>query len=151
EVGPATLRQFQVLAMERDRDGNLWAGTDASGLLRINEHGVAYLDPPIERSRQAVTALFEDREGNLWIGSDSELERLRDSAFVTYSSLEGLPSDGNNAVFVDSENRLWATPVKGGLWWMKDGQHGRVSIDGLDRDVVYSIAGGKDELWLGRQ
>jgi signal transduction histidine kinase/ligand-binding sensor domain-containing protein len=150
EIGPATLRQFQVLAMQRDRDGNLWAGTDAGGLLRINAHGVSSLDSP-ERSRQAVTALFEDREGNLWIGSDSELERLRDSAFVTYSSPEGLPSDGNNAVFVDTESRLWATPIEGGLWWIKDGQHGRVPNDGLDHDVVYSIAEGKGELWLGRQ
>jgi signal transduction histidine kinase len=46
---------------------------------------------------------------------------------------------------------MWFSPVDGGLWWMKEGQHGRVSNDGLDRDVVYTIAGGKGELWLGRQ
>ena len=151
EVDPAQLRQLQVLALERDRDGNIWAGTHAGRLLRINQQGVSYLDPPGESSSQAITALFEDREGNLWIASDSELERLRDSAFVTYSLPEGLPSDANNAIFVDPENRLWATPAGGGLWWMKGAQHGRVSSDGLDRDVVYSIAGGKGELWLGRQ
>jgi ligand-binding sensor domain-containing protein len=45
-VGPALLHQFQVLAIERDRDGNIWAGTGSHGLLRINEQGVAYLAPP---------------------------------------------------------------------------------------------------------
>src|SRR5262249_49445582 len=94
-VGPARLDNLQVLAMEQDHDGNIWAGTDAGVLLRINGHGVSYLERADEQSHQAITALFEDREGNLWIGSDSTLERLRDSAFVTYSSPEGLPLDGN--------------------------------------------------------
>jgi len=102
-------------------------------------------------SRGAVTALFEDREGNLWIGGADGIERLRDSAFVTYSSAEGLPTDGSNPVFIDSENRMWFPPVAGGLWWVKDERHGRVTNDGLDRDIVYSIAGGRGELWVGRQ
>jgi ligand-binding sensor domain-containing protein/signal transduction histidine kinase len=150
-AGSASLNRLQVLAMERDGDGNIWAGTDSAGLVRIDEREMSYLDPGGERSRDAVTALFEDREGNLWIGSAGGIERLRDSAFVTYSLPEGLPSDGGTPVFVDSENRLWFSPVNGGLWWMKDGRHGHVSNDGLDRDVVYSIAGGKAELWLGRR
>ena len=34
---------------------------------------------------------------------------------------------------------------------MKDGKLGQVDAGGLGGDVVYSIAGGKDELWLGRR
>lgn len=149
-AGPAPLNQIQVLAMQRDRDSNIWAGTDSQGLLRINEHGVSHLDPG-EQPHEAITALFEDREGNLWIGSANGIERLRDSAFVTYSLPEGLPSDGSKPLFVDEESRVWFGPPGGGLWWMKEGRYGRVSIDGLDRDVVYSIAGSKGELWVGRQ
>ena len=70
---------------------------------------------------------------------------------MSYSLPEGLPSDGGGAVFVDSANRLWFPPVDGGLWWVKDGQHGQVHKAGLDQDVVYSIAGGDGELWLGRK
>ena len=151
-VGLSEAGDPQVLALARDRDGNIWAGTDAGRLVRINRRGVAFLDPPAGRPQQAITALREDREGSLWIGSDSGIERLRDSAFVTYSGAEGLPSDGNNPVFVDSDHRMWFSPVDGGLWWMKDGHHGAIANDGLNRDVVYSIAGGaKGELWLGRQ
>ena len=150
-AGMQSLNGIQVLAMARDRDGNIWAGTDSRGLLRLNERGVAPLDTVDDRLREAVTAVFEDREGNLWIGSNGRIERLRDSAFVTYSQPEGLPTDGSNPIFVDSENRTWFPPVEGGLWWMKEGTHGHVSNDGLDRDVVYSIAGSNGELWLGRQ
>jgi len=148
---PASFQGLQVLALLKDRDGNIWLGTDSGGLLRLNQGGASPLDNGEGRSREAVTAVFEDREGNLWFGSDSGIERLRDSAFLTYSRPEGLPSDGSNPVFVDSENRVWFSPVAGGLWWAKDGRHGHVTNAGLDRDVVYSIAGANGELWLGRQ
>ena len=152
---PAGPSRFQALAMARDRDGNLWIGTDSRGLLRLNGDGVASLvdqgDEPGEGPHQAVTAVFEDREGNLWTGSAGGLQRLRDSAFVSYSTPEGLPSDGSNPVYVDAENRMWFSPISGGLWWVKNGQHGRIAQAGLENDVVYSISGGKNELWLGRE
>jgi ligand-binding sensor domain-containing protein/signal transduction histidine kinase len=148
---PAFAGHFQALSIARDRDSNVWVGTDSRGLLRYNSQGVAQLNEHGGVSGDAVTAVFEDREGNLWIGSESGLERLSDGAFVTYSLPEGLPTGGNNPVFVDSENRMWFAPVDGGLWWAKDGQHGRVIEAGLDKDVVYSITGRNGELWLGRQ
>jgi len=145
---PASLNRFQALAMVRDRDANIWVGTDSRGLLRFNSQGIASLQ---ESDSEAVTALFEDREGNLWIGSAGGLERLRDSAFITYSLPEGLPTDGSNPVFVDADNRMWFPPVQGGLEWLKDGKHEQVHSAGLDKDVVYSIAGGQGQLWLGRR
>ncbi|HUD98945.1 MAG TPA: two-component regulator propeller domain-containing protein [Bryobacteraceae bacterium] len=148
---PASLNHFQVLTMARDRDSNIWVGTDSRGLLRFNSQGVASLNQSGGAASEAITALFEDREGSLWIGSANGLERLRDSAFVTYSLPEGLPTDGSNPVYVDSANRMWFPPVDGGLWWVKDGKHGQIHEAGLDGDVVYSIAGGEGELWLGRK
>jgi ligand-binding sensor domain-containing protein/signal transduction histidine kinase len=148
---PTSLNHVQALAMARDRDANVWIGTNARGLVRLNSHGLAYLDEGAALSQNAVTAVFEDREGNLWVGSANGLERLRDSPFVTYSIPEGLPSGGSNPVFVDSDDHVWFSPVRGGLWWFKDGQHGLAKNDGLEQDVVYSIAGGKEELWVGRQ
>ena len=107
--------------------------------------------PAEQGLREAVTAVFEDHEGNLWIGRDGGIERIRDSAFVTYSLIEGLPTDGSNPVYVGSDHRMWFPPVEGGLWWLKDGRHGSVTAAGLSHDVVYSIAGRSGELWLGRQ
>ncbi len=144
-------RRMQVLAIARDRDRNLWVGTNSRGLLRLNDQGVSSMVVGELGSSEAVTAVFEDREGNVWFGSGRGIERLRDSPFVTYSQEEGLPSDGSNPVFVDAESRVWLPPAGGGLWWLKDGRYGRVSAGGLDSDIVYSIAGGKGEVWLGRQ
>jgi len=148
---PESPGHSQILAMTRDRDKNLWVGTDSRGLLRFNARGVSYLDASGVGSGLAVTAIFEDREGNLWIGSAGTLLRLRDSTFVTYSLPEGLPTDGSNPVFVDSEGRMWFPPITGGLWWAKGTNRGTVNIAGLENDVVYSITGGNGELWVGRQ
>jgi ligand-binding sensor domain-containing protein/signal transduction histidine kinase len=147
---PPALSRIQALAMIKDRDANVWISTSA-GLLRLNARGVASLEQRGHRASEAVTALFEDREGNVWVGSPQGIERLRDSAFMTYSLAEGMPSESNGPVCADSQARTWFAPSEGGLYWLSGGQTGRVSAAGLNTDVVYSIAGGTDELWIGRQ
>ena len=94
--------------------------------------------------------MFEDREGNLWTGSPVGIERIRDGAFVTYSPAS-LESESSGPIYVDKEDRAWFAPFGGGLHWLKEGATGAVKNDGLDKDVVYSIAGSDNELWVGRQ
>ncbi len=148
---PAALNQFQTLAMAKDRDGNIWVGTDSRGLLRLNSLGLSATDIAGKGAVEAVTAVFEDREGSVWVGSASGLERFRDSEFVTYTAAEGLPSDRNGPVYVDDQNRTWFAPVDGGLYWLNNAQHGQVTEAGLGKDVVYSITGSHDQIWVGRQ
>jgi signal transduction histidine kinase/ligand-binding sensor domain-containing protein len=145
-----TGRRLQALAMVKDRDQNLWVGTDSRGLLRLNQQGVASLNANTPGAG-AITAVFEDREGALWFGSANGLERLRDSAFVSYSSAEGLPTDGSTPIFVDAGNRVWFAPIRGGLWRLQDGKGEQVTGGGIEKDVIYSITGSGEDLWLGRQ
>ena len=147
---PPSLRRVQVFAITKDQESNTWVGT-AEGLFRIAHAGSSRRDEKDPGSRGPVTAIYEDREGNIWTGSEQGLERLTDSAFETYSVEEGLPSQSNGPVYVDEEGRTWFAPLEGGLFWLKEGQVGRVTDSGLDRDVVYSIDGGKGELWIGRR
>jgi len=142
------LRHLNVLSMIRDRDSNIWLGT-SDGLIRVNAEGVT-LDANKPRTTVAVTSLLEDREGNLWAGGPSGIERLRDSAFVTYSAA-GLQSESSGPVYVDQSERVWFAPFEGGLHWLKGDKSGSVPNDRLNQDVVYSIAGANDDLWIGRQ
>ena len=145
-LGPPPDR-VQVLAMIRDRESNLWLGT-SRGLVRLTARGAETAD---RHSNEAVLALFEDREGNLWTGSEHGIERLRDTAFITYGPADGLPSEGNGPVYVDARDRTWFAPLSGGLYWLEQGKVGSINEGGLQKDIVYSIAGGKDGLWVGRQ
>jgi signal transduction histidine kinase len=147
---PRSLDHVQALAMTLDRESNIWIGT-SDGLQGISMRGALLHEKKGRSSRDAITAVFEDREGNLWTGSAAGLQRLRDSVFVTYSSADGLPSDGIGPVYAGAEGRAWFAPVDGGLYGVSEGQIAEVKVPSLGTDIVYSIAGGKEELWIGGQ
>lgn len=142
---PAPLDKVQILSLVEDREGNLWAGT-GNGLVRYN----GYSADQLSSTQTPVTALFEDREGNLWSGDTRGIERISSSAFTTWSSSEGLSGNTYGPVFADA-GRTWFAPLYGGLYWLRNGELHRVTAAGLDNDVVYSIDGDHDNLWLGRQ
>lgn len=146
---PSALAHRQVLSMIRDRNSDIWVGTP-EGLVRVNGHGVL-LDQDSPQSGGRIAALYEDREGNLWAGGIGGIQRLHGSAFLTYSIADGMPSESNGPVYVDEEGRTWFAPIAGGLYWEEDGQIGRVTEAGLGQDVVYSIAGRGDDIWVGRE
>ena len=146
---PAALSKVAVLSAIRDRDGNIWIGS-SHGLIRFNARGVSS-DEVAGAFDFAVNTLFEDREGDIWVGTTRGIERLRDSPFVSYAVAKGLRSESGGPVYVDSEERTWFAPLYGGLHWLKEGEIEQVTAGGLDKDVVYSITGSRDELWVGRQ
>ena len=148
--GPDALALAQVLAMTKDNDGNLWVGS-SKGLIRMDARGISSLEYEKNRRAETVNAVFEDREGNLWVGTAKGIERFRDSVFTTFSIRRGLPTENIGPIYADEEGRTWFAPSDGGLYWLKEGKVGRIADGGLDHDVVYSISGGKGELWLGRQ
>jgi len=154
EVSPRgtsdALDHTQALATIRDHNSNVWVGT-ANGLIRIDARGVSSIEQGDNRPTEVVTALFEDREGNLWVGTPQGIERLRERMFTTYSVSGGLPSESIGPVYIDPEGRAWFAPFEGGLYWLKDGHVGRVSIAGLDTSAIYSISGRQGELWIGRR
>jgi signal transduction histidine kinase/ligand-binding sensor domain-containing protein len=147
---PSALGSIQILSMLRDRDSNIWVGT-ARGLLRINSNGTSVSAEDEIRGNGGINALFEDREGNLWVGGAQGLGRIRDSTFITYPPFIDSRFEQNGPVYVDSEGRAWFAPAKGGLYALKDGRIQSIPTGIPANDVVYSISGGGDELWVGRQ
>ena len=146
---PSFLGKVQALSLLRDRDSNIWAGT-SRGLLRINGKGISFFEENELRGDGGITVLFEDREGNLWIGGSRGLGRIRDSVFVTYSSVSDRRFEHNGPVYVDPEGRTWFAPAQGGLYVLQNDRVQPVaSIP--PNEVVYSISGQGDVVWVGRQ
>jgi ligand-binding sensor domain-containing protein/signal transduction histidine kinase len=147
---PSALQRLAVISLIRDRDANIWVGTNHT-LVRVNSVGSNPRVSAIHASFGSVNALFEDREGSIWVGGTRRLQRLRDSLFVTYS-IDAPHSQSTGPVYADSEGWMWVAPIDGGLRWLRGEKQESVTVAGLDRDIVYSIAGGEEnELWLGRQ
>jgi len=146
---PSFLGSVQVLSILRDRDSNIWAGT-ARGLLRINAKGISFSEENQLRGGNGINALFEDREGNLWIGGSRGLGRIRDSAFLTHSFVNDPRSEHNGPIYVDPEGRTWFAPAQGGLYVLDNGRVQPVTSIPAN-EVVYSISGRADVVWVGRQ
>ena len=154
-IVPAALSEdlgvVPVLALLRDSDANVWIAAGSHGVIRLNATGATSIGNWDARSRGMVTALFEDRERNVWLGTTRGIERWRDGVFATHSGLRELPSDRIGPVHVDASGRAWFAPTERGLYWL-DGEHVRpVQVAGLADDVVYSLDGRGDTVWVGRQ
>ena len=146
---PSFLGNVQVLSLLRDRDSNVWVGT-THGLLRINTKGISFSEENELRGDGGINVLFEDREGNLWIGGGRGIGRIRDSAFVTYSAVSDHRFEHDGPLFVDPEGRTWFAPAQGGLYVLQNGRVQPVTSIPTN-EVVYSINGRADEVWVGRQ
>jgi len=142
---------ISALALLRDRDANIWIAAGSRGVIRLNASGSASISNWDTRSRGLATALFEDRERNLWLGTTRGIERLRDGVFATYSGRRELPWDRIGPVYVDPSGRAWFAPTERGLYWLDGEQAHPVQVAALADDVVYSLDGRGDTVWVGRQ
>ncbi|MGA3239255.1 MAG: two-component regulator propeller domain-containing protein [Bryobacteraceae bacterium] len=142
---PKSLTESPILAMTKDRDENIWIGTD-TGLVRLNSRGVSSL---VDANAKPVTALFEDREGDLWVGGADELQQIRERPFMTYLPEPDIAKKPGGPIHADASGRIFAASTNGGLFFLQDGKE--FVVPGLKRDEVYSIAGEGDDLWLGRK
>ena len=148
---PGELANLQALAMIRDRTGHVWIAAGSDGLVRVDDRGRASRWASGGEDGRHVSSVFEDRDGNVWVGTDRGIERWRDPIFTSFSTAQGLPAAPIGPVYVDNRGRTWFAPTTGGLSWIHDGVVGRITDAGLDRDVVYSIAGAGSDVWVGRQ
>lgn len=135
---PKELRNAQIISLNKDREGNLWAGTN-DALFRVTPDGRA---EPVQRGRiSGVNTIFEDRESNLWIGTEEGLARLRDAAFLSYpQSDEQRRAQENSPVSVDAQARTWYSTRPGTVNWRRASETGEIGIGGPD-DTIYSISG----------
>jgi signal transduction histidine kinase/ligand-binding sensor domain-containing protein len=139
-----------VRALLLDRDGNIWAGTNA-GLARLQDDRFTTLTGPGGRYQDQVRSLLEDREGDLWVGASDGLSRLRDDAITVYTRSEGLPSDDPTTVFEDSSHRIWAGFHDSGLLRLSPEPYRLFNQrEGLSSNEIFSIREARDgDLLLG--
>jgi len=139
-------------AMLRDRNGDLWLGTENHGLLRMGSHGVEQLHAGDVLPNGRIGSLLEDAEGNIWVGANGGLFRLRETLFSAITRRDGVSGDYVRAVFEDRAGELW---IGGGGGLDRLGADGRirhvdVRSNSPDALSVLSIAQGKDDdLWVG--
>jgi ligand-binding sensor domain-containing protein/signal transduction histidine kinase len=146
---PQALRNLSIRAILSDRDGNLWMGSDR-GLIRLDHQGTTAF--PQSGSGRAITALFEDREGDIWTGSAGQLERIRETPFIAWHPAAPVAQDsGGGPVHADHRGDVWFASVPGVIGRVSGGALTEYRLPALRNDLIYSIAGDAEQLWVGLQ
>lgn len=149
----------RVNKLYEDRDGGLWAGTDA-GLFYLTDAGGAFqrvdLGVPSSPDRSVkVWDFIEDREGNLWVGTTHGLIRRLPGGRMLHYSVQ--PFQGRDIVWafaLDRDGRLWLGHETG-LIVFTPPQLGSTArrytiADGLGRnDARVLCQTGDGRLWIG--
>ena len=96
-----------VGAVFRDRDDNIWIGTQ-SGLHQLTRRKVS----PI-RDLGAPSTIHAGADGSVWIGTDQGLVRLKDGGRRLYTERDGLPSRVVRAIASDMHGDVWVATDDG--------------------------------------
>ena len=149
--------KLSVTSLMFDHDGNLWVGTDATGLFRIHGDSVEHYGHTEGLSGDSVWALFEDREGLVWAGSTSGIDSFRDPRVTTFSALQGLGKDLAAGILSSRDGTIWVAN-NGSLDRIRNGTVSSIRrANGLPGDQVAAMledhagnfwVGVDDELYL---
>ncbi|MFT3896185.1 MAG: two-component regulator propeller domain-containing protein [Thermomonas sp.] len=112
----------RVASLLIDREGSIWAGTNA-GLLRLGDAPFSTYNGDQGLSDDYVRALSPARDGSIWIGTSRGLNLWRgDRLAASYTSANGLPSDSVLSLLEDRDGSLLVGSYTAGLLRWRDGK-----------------------------
>ncbi len=111
------IQQNWINGLEEDKNGNLWVGTDGSGLLRYKAGKFErILEKEIDKR---LWPILVDSKGNIWVGSlGSGLYRIQnDKLIAVYTTKDGLATDYISSIFEDKQGNILVGTPKGVSAW----------------------------------
>jgi signal transduction histidine kinase/ligand-binding sensor domain-containing protein len=105
----------------RDRNGGLWIGTTAHGLVHSYEGKTSIFTHKDGLSSDQVYGLFEGCEGSIWVATSEGLDEFRDLPVTSLSVKQGLSSATANSVLAARDGSIWIGTTDGLYRW-KDGR-----------------------------
>lgn len=107
------LAKGPVVALCRQRDGTVWAGTLNGGLSRIRHDRVVSYTTASGLTSNSVTAIAEANDGTLWIATASGIQTIANDAFGSRPNQDELPPGRINSLVWDSAGMLWVATDSG--------------------------------------
>lgn len=139
-----------VNALLEGRDGTLWIGTTASGVLAAKDGRLRAFSPRQGLPVAYVSYLLEARDGSIWVGTRNGVAHIQGDQVASYTRANGLPHGSVGVLFEDPVSGVWVG-TRGGLARIRGGRVTTLtSRQGLHEDAIVSAVVGDDgALWLG--
>jgi ligand-binding sensor domain-containing protein/signal transduction histidine kinase len=134
----------------RDREGDLWVGTDGSGVYRITSHGVIHYSAPRELTNNFIRAFLESRSGEMWIATDEGLSRLTTQGIQHFNMKNGLAYFSTRSLLEDEEGDIWIGTDQGLSHWHQGTFVHDAATEALRHEKVWSnYEDPTHTLWFG--
>jgi signal transduction histidine kinase/ligand-binding sensor domain-containing protein len=153
---PDGRRRYRVRSSFVDRDGNVWFGTDASGLLLAQRNLFTTYTSAHGLSHEVMTAVFGDAAGTMWVGTNcGGLNAVQRARGVVRTFKPRRPNDpaGDPCVFSITESpagTLWIGTWGGGLTRLRNGTEERIRNTGLRDSVLLALFTDRSgTVWVG--
>jgi ligand-binding sensor domain-containing protein/signal transduction histidine kinase len=145
------LASSAIVSLLEDSEGDLWVGTETSGLHILRDARFHIVSASNGLSSDSSSALIEDTQHTIWIGTrDAGLNHIAAGKTTTLSTSNGLLSNVILSLAAAPDGSVWVGTPDG----LNRISHGQVtaftSADGLPDDFIRSLLVAPDNsLWIG--
>jgi signal transduction histidine kinase/ligand-binding sensor domain-containing protein len=153
---PDGRQKYSVRSSFVDRDGNVWVGTNANGLLRARRNVVTVYSAENGLSHDVATAVFGAADGTMWIGTNcgglNAVDLLRRTV-RTFKPRKPNDPTGDPCLFALTEGPegvMWAGTWGGGVTRLDAGREERLGRGALGDSVILALFTDRDgTVWAG--
>src|SRR5262245_37547360 len=152
----------EIYTLFEDREGNIWVLT-RDGLDRFRDLAVSTVSMKQGVPGPLVNSVLWSRDGAVWLGTSGGLTRLNNGRLTVYRGPAGarilpnvreivgsrLPASGVNALFEDSEGRLWIGTVAAFGYLEQERFHQMWNVPA--RNVRSMVQDAQANLWIADQ
>ncbi len=142
-----------VRCLFADTEGDLWAGLEGKGLVRIRHSLFASYSPAEGLSSEAILCGCEGEDGEVWLGTNGDgVQRIQAGQIRQYGFKEGLTNQFVWSLLRDREGRVWAGTWGGGLFRF-EGERFVEAVPELGPGAVVLALheDARGTLWLGQR
>ncbi len=134
----------------RDRSGDLWLGSDGSGIYRLTHTGVVHYTAPDRLVNNFVRGFLQSKDGAMWIATDEGVSRIAGNETQNYRERDGLAYFSTRSLVEDSNGDIWIG-TDHGLSHLHRGVFVHdAATAALAEEKVWSILEDRDgALWFG--
>lgn len=143
------LAQNSVYALNRNRDGSVWAGTLSGGVSQFV--GGKFTNYTIKDGlvSNTIDAIVEGSDGTMWFATPNGLSALAKGRWQTFKVADGLPSDRVNCLFEDDNGLLWVGTDDGLAFLNSNRFQTPATVPALLHESILGLAtDGTGSLWV---
>jgi ligand-binding sensor domain-containing protein/signal transduction histidine kinase len=137
-----------INAVLPEPNGDLWIGTDGSGVLHLTAKGVENISSAAGHKNERIRTMCLDQEGTLWIATQFGIERYRKGKFEMLKDSGIIGGDLTTVFAADLHGGMYYVTNSGVFHWTREGLR-PIAIPLNYGKPVALYRDRKSRLWVG--